>query len=345
MSQELFTWIPAYEAIADALLARKYNRGEILSVFAEITGDDERTNIDPFTFFTAFNRSMIEVDRRSAIETIMQRFGVDAPLPHDFIGIPCSNQEHWQYFDDSDQGVDDCWRLFETALEFADQGERDEETFVKFCELFDTVHKQDGITKARLTRTLYWMRPTFYLPFGEKSREYLHGQFGINTPIVMKGARYVRLLKEVAAVCDEPFFEIAARSYKAADDSAWWPYAIDYDPDMSIHQWITILNDEELTTPEIIKVLKFIHENGDEVTTEELANQFLHDREYYSSLLRTYARNVAREMERGNFKGSWWPIMFIGRNANETDNRPGDYIWRMRPELVEALVALDKDEL
>ena len=37
--------------------------------------------------------------------------------------------------------------------------------------------------------------------------------------------------------------------------------------------------------------------------------------------------------------------MFIGRNANETDNRPGDYIWRMRPELVEALVALDKDEL
>ena len=40
MSQEVFTWIPAYEAIADALLARKYNRGEVLSVFAEITGDD-----------------------------------------------------------------------------------------------------------------------------------------------------------------------------------------------------------------------------------------------------------------------------------------------------------------
>lgn len=44
MSQEVFTWIPAYEAIADALLARKYNRGEVLSVFAEITGDDERAN-------------------------------------------------------------------------------------------------------------------------------------------------------------------------------------------------------------------------------------------------------------------------------------------------------------
>ena len=132
MSQEVFTWIPAYEAIADALLARKYNRGEVLSVFEEITGDDERTNIDPFTFFTAFNRSMIEIDRISAIETIMQRFDVDAPLPRDFIGIPCSNQEDWQYFDDSDRGDDDCWMLFETALELADDPEHFEETHERF---------------------------------------------------------------------------------------------------------------------------------------------------------------------------------------------------------------------
>lgn len=345
MSEELFTWIPAYEAIANALLARKYNRGEVLSVFAEITGDDERANIDPFTFFTAFNRSMIEVDRKSAIETVMQRFDIDAPLPRDFVGIPCSNQEDWQYFDDSDQGIDDCWMLFETALELADEPEALEETHDRFCELFDTVHKQDGITKARLTRTLYWMRPNAFLPFGEKSREYLHAQYGINTPIMMRGARYLRLLKEVNAVCDEPFHEIAARSYKAADDSAWWPYAIDYDPDMSIHQWITILNDDEITTPEILKVLKFMHEEDDETTPEELAEHFLHDREYYSSLLRGYARNVARKMGRGNFKGSWWPIMFVGRNANDADNRKGDYIWRMRPELIEALVSHDKIEI
>lgn len=345
MSQEVFTWIPAYEAIADALLTRKYNRGEVLSVFAEITGDDERTNIDPFTFFTAFNRSMIEVDRKSAVETILQRFGVDAPLPRDFVGIPCSNQEHWQYFDDSDEGVDDCWHLFEAALAFADEADRREETYDRFCELFDTVHEQDGITKARLTRSLYWMRPHVFLPFGEKSREYLHAQYGINTPIMMRGARYVRLLKEVAAVCDEPFHEIAARAYKAADNTSWWPYPSDYDPDMSIHQWITVLQDKELTTPEILKALKFIHENGDEGTPQELADRFLHDREYYSTLLRTYARNVARKMERGNFKGSWWPIMFVGRNANDTDNREGDYIWRMRPELIEALDAYDKAEI
>ena len=345
MAQEVFTWIPAYEAIADALLARKYNRGEVLSVFAEITGDDERANIDPFTFFTAFNRSMIEIDRISAIETIMQRFGVDAPLPRDFVGIPCSNQEHWQYFDDSDQGVDDCWHLFEVALELADQPDHAEETHDRFCELFDIVHKQEGITKARLTRTLYWMRPNAFLPFGEKSREYLHAQFGINTPIMMRGARYMRLLKEVSAVCDEPFYEIAARSYKAADDSSWWPDLHDYDPDMSIHQWVTILQDEELTTPEVLMVLKYIHESGDESTPNKLADRFLHDREYYSSLLRTYARNVARKTGRGNFKGSWWPILFVGRNANADAGHMGDYVWRLRPEVIDALVAYDKHEI
>lgn len=342
MAEELFTWIPAYEAIADALLARKYNRGEVLSVFAEITGDDERTNIDPFTFFTAFNRSLVEIDRIRAIETVMQRFGVDAPVPRDFVGIPCSNQENWQYFDHDDDAVDDDWHLFEAALRIADEDEHNAESFTAFCELFDAVHKQENITKARLTRTLYWMRPTRFLPFGEKTREYVHAQYGINTPIMMRGARYMRLINEVSAVADEPFYEIAARAYKAADDSTWWPDPHDYDPDMSISQWMAILGDEELTTPEILRTLQFMHENGDEATTVELADRFLHDRDYYSSLLRTYARTVARKMGRDNFKGSWWPIVFVGRNADES--RAGDYIWRLRPEVIDALVALERGE-
>lgn len=340
---EHFTWIPAYEAIADALLARKYNRGEVLSVFVEITGDDERTNIDPFTFFTAFNRSLIEIDRKSAIETIMQRFDIDAPMPQDFIGIPSSNMEIWQYFDDSDKGVDDCWHLMEAALAYADSDDPDEDVTNRFCELFDEVHKQENITKARLTRTLYWMRPSKFLPFGEKSREYLHAQYGISTPIMMRGIRYLRLIKEVKAVCDEPFYQIAARAYKAADNTSWWPDPYDYDPDMSIHQWITVLQDEELTTPEILKVLKFIHENGDTITPEELADRFLHDSEYYSTLLRTYTRQVARKMERSNYKGSWWPILFTGRNADS--DRVGDYIWRMRPEVIDALQELEKGDI
>lgn len=341
MLETKFSWIPTYEAIANALLDRKYNRGEVLNVFIDITGDDSRTNIDPFTFFTAFNRSLIEVDRKDAIELILQRFNIDAAVPEDFTGIPCSNQEQWQYFDSTDQAIDDCWHLLEVALKYAD-GDTSEDTYNAFCDNFDRVHQQKNITKARLTRTLYWMRPATFLPFGEKSREYLHAQYGIVTPVKMRGARYLRLLKEVNAVCDETLCEIAARSYKAAENDSWWPDVLDYDPDMSIHQWIEILQDDKLTTPEIMRTLLFAHNNNDEVTTDELAERFLHDRDYYSTLLRTYSRDVARKMDRSNYKGSWWPIIFTGRNAD--DDRIGDYIWRLRPEVIEALEAIESGE-
>jgi hypothetical protein len=336
-----FSWIPAYEAIADALLERKDNRDEVLDVFKEISGIENRNSVDPFTFFTAFNRSMISFDRKSAIETVMKRFDIEAPLPEDFMGIPSANHELWQYFDTSRQGVEDCWNLFEVALELSSQGhgKLERETLNVFYDLFDKVHQQENITKARLTRTLYWMRPNFYLPFGEKTREYVHAQYGINTPIVMRGVQYMRLLREMIAVCDEPFYEVAAHAYKAADEQSWWPDLLDYDPDMSIHQWMVLLEDKEITSDGVLKALRRICEMGGEATPDELADERGHNRDYYNSLLRTYSRDTARKMGRSDYKGSWWPFVFVGRNAEEP--RRGDYIWRLRPEVIDALNAME----
>ncbi len=335
MSEQHFTWIPAYEAIADAVLERKFNRGEVLEVFKEISGIDDCKAVDPFTFFTAFNRGMIAVDRKSVIEIIMHRFNIDVAIPEDFVGIPCANHELWMYFDNTPEGIDDCWSLFEVALTLADEDTPQEDTLERFYELFDKVHQQENITKARLTRTLYWMRPNFYLPFGEKTREYVHAQFGLNTPIVMRGTQYMRLIREMNAVCEEPFYEVAARAYKAADNDSWWPDLRDYDPDMSIHQWMVLLEDEEVTSKVVLRTLKRMLKAGGEATPDELAGERDHDREYYSNMLRTYARETARKMGRSDYKGSWWPFIFVGRNAGE--DRKGDYIWRLRPEVIDAL--------
>lgn len=342
MPTDHFTWIPAYEAIADALLARKFNRGEVLALFKEISGVEDRSMVDPFTFFTAFNRGMITVDRKSIIQTIMHRFEIDVPLPEDFTGIPSANHELWMYFDDSPEGIDDCWSLFELALKVADSDSFDEATVEQFCVYFDKVHQQENITKARLTRTLYWMRPSKFLPFGEKTREYVHAQYGLNTPIVMRGMQYLRLIREMNAVCEEPFYEVAARAYKAADNDTWWPDLRDYDPDMSIHQWMVLLQDEEVTDKVVLRTLKRMRDAGGDATPDELAGERDHDRDYYNNMLRTYARDTARKMGRGDYKGSWWPFAFFGKNADDT--RKGDYIWRLRPEIIDALNELDKDE-
>lgn len=335
MSENHFTWIPAYEAIADALLLRKYNRGEVLGVFKEISGVEDREMIDPFTFFTAFNRGMISVDRKAIIETVLERFNIDAPLPEDFTGIPSANHELWMYFDNTPEGIDDCWNLFEVSLQLAAQENPQEDTLNRFYELFDKVHQQENITKARLTRTLYWMRPSFYLPFGEKTREYVHTQYGLNTPIVMRGIQYLRLISEMRAVCEQPFYEVAARAYHASDNESWWPDLRDYDPDMSIHQWMVLLEDEEVTSKVVLRTLYRMRDAGGDATCDELAGERDHNREYYSSMLRTYARDTARKMGRSDFKGSWWPFIFFGKNAGE--DRKGDYIWRLRPEVIDAL--------
>ena len=340
MSDNRFSWIPAYKAIADAVIKLEDNPEKLNDLYVDITGADDRAAIDPFTFFTAFNRGMIAVDRRSMVRSIMRTLNVEAPVPTDFIGIPTANHELWQYFDNTEQAARDCWDLAKVAIELADNPNT--ETAGRFCELFDKVHLQKNVTKARLTRTLYWMRPEAFLPFGEKSREFLHSRFGIQTPVIMKGAQYLRLLDEVEAVADDPFYLLSARAYHAAGDKTWWPDLRDYDPDMSIHQWMVLLSDPEITPEEVRRVLERIHAAGDEATLDELADDRGHDRDYYGDMLRGYSRTAAREMGRSNYRGSWWTFVFFGKNAEE--ERKGDYIWKLRPEIADALDELDEQE-
>lgn len=339
MSETHFTWMETYKAIADALLERKMRRDGLQKLYVELTGADDRVMIDPFTFFTTFNRGMIDFDRKNLIKTIIDEFGLDVPVPQDFTGIPTANHALWQYFDNTAEAAEDCWNLFEAALELADTPKPDRALLERFCEYFDKVHSQENITKARLTRTLYWMRPETYLPFGEKTRDYVHSRFGLSTPIRMRAAQYLRTLQEMHVVCDTPFPEVAARAYRAADGS-WWPDERDYDPDMSIRQWMELLEDRDVTSDEVVKALEKIVELGGDATTDELADERGHDRDYYATLLRGYARTAAQKMGREGYRGSWWPFIFVGKNAEK--GRRGDYIWRLRPEVKDALGAIER---
>ena len=337
MTEKRFTWVESYQKIADALLARKNRRDGIHSLYVKLTDADDRVAIDPFTFFSTFNRNIIEVDRKGMVADVLAEFSIDAPVPRDFIGVPTSSYEAWQYFDNTPQAAEDCWQLFEAALTLADAEERDEQMVRDFCEYFDKVHAQENVTKARLTRVLYWMRPEFYLTFGEKTRDYVHSRFGLNTPIVMKGAQYLRILQEIEAVADRPFVEISERAYRAHHED-WWPDLQDFDPDMSIHQWMELLSDEEFTSPEVLNALKKMLAMGGNATCDELADERGKTRDYYATLLRGYARQVGQHLGRSAYKGSWWPYLFFGQNADAFRN--GDYIWRLRPEIEEALRAL-----
>ena len=345
MTETQFSWIKAYEKIADAVLEQRSDPQKLLDVFSKLSEMDnpemessmvaKRDNIDPFTFFTSFNRGAQAPDRAQIVEQIMEILQVDAPVPTDFIGLPTANHELWQYFDQSEQGIEQCWDLFEQTLAVADADKPTEEQLKSWGKAFDAVHEQEHINKANLTRALYWVRPRVCLPLGGKTRPYIHDRYGINPPYSLTGLQYLRLLQEVSVIIDDSTIpEIAASAYKAAHADSWWPPDRDFDPCISASQWEEFLSRQDFFDEDMLKSVQRMYELGGHATCDELAEKYGKTREYYSKHLQACASCICNELGFNGFKGSMWPVMFFGQNADET--RTGDYVWKMRPELFEA---------
>jgi hypothetical protein len=99
-----FTWIPFYKELADKLLAYRDRQGELIAVLKQLkdrglpiislTDKDKKGKtvplkaIDPFTFFSSFNRNIKDQKRRAILTVIKERLQLQAELPADFEGIP-----------------------------------------------------------------------------------------------------------------------------------------------------------------------------------------------------------------------------------------------------------------
>jgi 5-methylcytosine-specific restriction enzyme B len=87
--------------------------------------DDERvllTEIDPFTFFSAFNRQIRDENRIAILAQVKKHFGLQSPLPSDFDGIPVVNNQSSWFFAYQKNGrkptdIPHLWRLFRLALQ------------------------------------------------------------------------------------------------------------------------------------------------------------------------------------------------------------------------------------
>jgi len=329
----MFTWMKTYRAIADELSKRRDDQTEVLELFKDMTGGIERDSVDPFTFFTAFNRGVVIIDRFTMIKKIVDTLEIDIQLPTDFLGIPTANHELWQYFEAEGQGYQDTWDLFDCALKFAEDDS--DENALAFGEAFDRVHAQENITKANLTRALYWVRPESFLPLGGKTREFLHSRDGLNIQYSLTGIQYLRVLSEASAVVDMPFYEIAAKAFRTAHADSWWPLDSDYNPFLMEEQWIALIGDPDTTSEDAMLALERIYRIGGEATPEELADEYGKDGEFYRTNLQDFSKAVCSRLGQKGYKGSTWPVAFVGQAADE--HRRGDYVFKLRPELERAL--------
>lgn len=126
-----FSWKPIYRELAEKLLGYQQRQGELVALLKELAAQklkvvktqDEFSDgsrgdlreIDPFTFFAAFNRDTSRESRLAILSEIKRRWNLAAPLPEKFDGLPVMNNMNSWFIryaaKRSPSAVPDLWEL------------------------------------------------------------------------------------------------------------------------------------------------------------------------------------------------------------------------------------------
>ena len=181
-----YQWVDFYTELASALWPYKSKRAKLLEILKEIfqdagmkypfreKGEYDYEDIDPFTIFASFNKTIKEVSRIALLEGFAKHFLIKAPVPKSFQGIPVvMNLNAWFFAYKGGRGeddVDNLWALFETAIAYAD--ERPSDHKAHFIHLFDIVKEQKMI-RWNITMGLYWIRPFTFINLDSVNRAFM----------------------------------------------------------------------------------------------------------------------------------------------------------------------------
>ncbi len=181
-----FTWVPFYEEAASCLVAWEQRQPELISFLERLRQDglpvtrlQDRDasganvplrEIDPFTFFGAFNRQIRQARRLAIIAEVKELLTIGSEIPSDFAGIPIlDNMRSWFFSFASERKASDVptlWRVFRLALAEAPLDNP------AFAESFDAAVALKGVN-VNLTMGLFWIRPKTFLNLDSTNRAYL----------------------------------------------------------------------------------------------------------------------------------------------------------------------------
>lgn len=222
MTKGCCSWTGFYQEFADRLLAFKDNRAELIdkvvaaykSIGLPLPRLDDSPipfDIDPYTVFGLFNKGISDANRRKIVASFAEVFGVKAPQPSDYDGIPLLNNLNATFYAFSndkrrgDYDIDNLWSVFEFALVLADEenaGNRD-----SFIEAYDKTANQFGLG-YKLTVGLFWSRPYMFINLDSRNRWYLgdRAEAGLAVSEVMPkekdSANVIRNGEKYLSICD-----------------------------------------------------------------------------------------------------------------------------------------------
>jgi len=237
-----FTWIPIYEEIARKLLEFEDRQGELLALLGKLRAEGLKViqlndrdasgkviplaEIDPLTFFASFNRSSVP-DRQAILQRLKTEWNLSAPVPQDFDGIPLANaQNSWAFAYAAEREPNDVpilWRVAREAVA------KDWRTFDQ--NLFNEALGISQMGMARMSMSLFWMKPRAYLSLDKNTRAYFE-RHGINCES-KTAAGYHSWMEKVVAKIGDNFPQISLDAYQENGGSESGPTGAD-DDDQSL---------------------------------------------------------------------------------------------------------------
>jgi len=220
----MFTWIPIYEEIARKILAFENRQAELLDLLGKLRAEGLKViqlndrdasgkviplaEIDPLTFFASFNRTSSVPGRQAILQRLKTAWNLTTPVPQDFEGIPLANaQNSWAFAYAADREPTDVpilWRVTREAVE------KDWRTFDQ--NLFNEALGISQMGLARMSMSLFWMKPRAYLSLDKNTRAYFE-RHGIICESKTAAAYHSWMEKVVAKIGDD-FPQISLDAYQ-----------------------------------------------------------------------------------------------------------------------------------
>jgi 5-methylcytosine-specific restriction endonuclease McrBC GTP-binding regulatory subunit McrB len=231
----MFSWVPLYTEIADKLLSFKNDRNQLIELLSSMYEDGLKvinlndklesksgpsikiTDIDPFTFFANFNRSVTVINRIAILAAIKKNWRLKEELPKDFSGLPAlTPQNAWFFAYTYHRGkndIDNLWQLYEEILT-KDAKKVD-------GEIFNQCLNQRGV-KQNLTAGLFWVKPNSYFPLVGGVEDYLSENININEIRIdkLKFSGYLELISRIKSKTNESLYKISHEAYTKAREKA-----------------------------------------------------------------------------------------------------------------------------
>lgn len=120
----------------------------------------------------------------------------------------------------------------------------------------------------------------------------------------------------------------------------WMPDPNEYDPGFTKDDWLKLLNNDKIIGPVWGGTLAAFYDAGGQATCTQIGQAFGKSAMSISGYCTNLAKAIQKRTgcpttKRNNGQTRYWPILFLGKKADA--GTPGNFVWRLRPELMEAL--------